>query len=363
MITGLDLVEWQLRIADGEKLPLRQSEVKTDGHAFEARIYAEDPARHFAPGTGRLTHLRMPAESAAVRVDSGVREGDTITPFYDAMIAKLIVHGESRAAALAKLVGALREVQVAGPAANVEFLMRIATDPALTAGPVDTNFVDRRLGDLAPPPTRPPSRAVALAALAEFAARGNAARARAGRHGEPNSPWSATDGWRLGGASVAEALFQVENQILAARRNGDRIGVEGKEFALGEVAVRGRDVVAELDAATVSATVVAVDSVVTVFDDGRTAVLGRYDPLAAAEARAAESCGGSFAAPMPGVVVAVMATAGAHVEKGTTLMVIEAMKVEHAIKAFAAGTVTEVRFAVGDQVAEGDQLVAFTPDG
>jgi len=363
MVTGFDLVEWQLRVANGEKLPVRQSDIRIEGHAFEARIYAEDPARNFAPGTGRLTHLRMPAETSRVRVDSGVREGDTITPFYDAMIAKLIVHGVDRAHALGGLAEALRHVQVAGPAANVEFLIRIATDPSFTVGPVDTNFIDRRLGELAPPISRPPARAVALAGLAEFAGRADAAREVARRAGEPNSPWAALDGWRLGGSSANEASFEFDGKIVSVRRHAGRVRVGDVEFVVGGTMLRGRDLVAEIDGAEVRATVVADGATVTVFDDGKTVVLGRYDALAIAEARAAESQGGSFAATMPGVVVAVMVASGAHVAKGATLMVIEAMKVEHAVKAHAAGTVAEVRFAVGDQVAEGDQLVVFTPDG
>jgi 3-methylcrotonyl-CoA carboxylase alpha subunit len=362
MITGLDLVEWQLRVANGEPLALAQDAVPRHGHAFEARLYAEDPARDFAPGTGRLVHLRLPEPSEGVRIDSGVREGDAITPYYDSMIAKLVVHGRDRAAALAQLHRALAEAQIAGPATNVDFLSRLAAHPEFAAGPVDTTFIDRHLAALAPPRARVPARTLALAGLAEFAARRAAARGAATAAGEPHSPWAVSDGWRQNGAAVAEAAFRDGDEVVWVRRSGGLIAAAGEKLAVGEVAVAGREISAVLDGASTRATLVAEGDTLTLFHDGRTAVLWRYDPLAAAEARAAEATGGSLAATMPGVVVAVLVAAGAKVEKGATLMVIEAMKVEHAIRAHAAGTVTEVRFAVGEQVADGDQLVAFTPD-
>jgi 3-methylcrotonyl-CoA carboxylase alpha subunit len=193
--------------------------------------------------------------------------------------------------------------------------------------------------------------------------RGAAARARAAKGGERHSPWAAADGWRLGGGAVAEAAFRDGEEVVWVRRRGGKVSVRGKDFAAGAVTLAGREVSAEVDGARLQATLVNDGDAVTVFANGATAVLRRHDPLAAAEAKAAEAASGSFAATMPGVVVAVMVTPGAHVEKGATLLVIEAMKVEHAIRAHAAGTVTEVRFAVGDQVNEGDQLVAFTPAG
>jgi 3-methylcrotonyl-CoA carboxylase alpha subunit len=363
MITGLDLVEWQLRIANGEALPLTQSQVRADGHAFEARLYAEDPSKGFAPGTGRLVHLRLPGTDASVRVDSGVREGDAISPYYDSMIAKLIVHGRDRAEALARLRDALAQTQVAGPAANVDFLARIAAHPAFAAGPVDTTFIDRHLGSLAPPRAPAPAAALAIAALAEFETRAASARSDAAHAAERGSPWAVTDGWRLGGAAVAETAFRDGDEVVWVRRRAGMISARGVDMPARAVGLVGRDLTAELGGAPLRATIVADGDWLTVFANGSSAVLQRYDPLAAAEARAAESASGGFAASMPGVVVAVMVAPGTHVEKGATLLVIEAMKVEHAVKAHSAGMVTEVRFAVGDQVKEGDQLVAFTPDG
>src|SRR5205823_27660 len=170
MITGVDLVEWQLRVAAGERIPLAQKDLGINGHAFEVRLYAEDPQRDFLPSTGRLVHLAFPAASGEVRIDTGVAPGDEITPWYDPMIAKLVVRGVDRADALSRLRAALGEVEIAGPASNVEFLRRLAANGDFSAGKVDTGLIERNRAELLPPRGAAPVTALAVAAWAELAA-------------------------------------------------------------------------------------------------------------------------------------------------------------------------------------------------
>jgi 3-methylcrotonyl-CoA carboxylase alpha subunit len=335
MITGLDLVEWQLRVAAGEPLPAKQEELRIDGHAFEARIYAEDPARDFLPGTGRIVHFFAPAESRRVRVDTGVRAGDTVTPHYDAMIAKLVVHDRDRSLALARLEAALREVEIAGPVTNVDFLLRLARCRAFAEGEVDTGLIARHEDELLAPRAEPSRAALALAALS----------VRLGPPAGRTTPWSLADGWRLGTRSPdvlvlrdGDAAYEVEiDRALEGRREGDgRLSakVEGK-------AVVGR--------------VVRAGSRIDVFlsDEHRSFEL--HDPLR--QDFESASHGGNLAAPLPGRIAAVLVEPGAKVEPGTPLLVLEAMKMEHTIAASARGTVAAVRCKAGDQVVEGAELI------
>ncbi|HSO43704.1 MAG TPA: biotin carboxylase N-terminal domain-containing protein, partial [Rhodospirillales bacterium] len=197
MITGLDLVEWQLRVAAGERLPLSQDDIVLRGHAFEARIYAENPARDFLPATGTLSHLRFPEDTVHVRVDTGVRAGDAIGIHYDPLIAKLVVWDEDRAAALRRLRRALASVQIVGPVTNVTFLSSVAGHPAFTAGDIDTGFIPRHRHDLVPASGPVPRRLLALACLDVLLRREEEAREAAWRSADPYSPWHRTDGWRL----------------------------------------------------------------------------------------------------------------------------------------------------------------------
>jgi 3-methylcrotonyl-CoA carboxylase alpha subunit len=201
MITGQDLVEWQIRVASGEPLPLRQEDLKDVGNAIEVRLYAEDPERDFLPQTGRLTHLAFPPGDDA-RVDTGVRAGDAITVFYDPMIAKLIVWGRDRRSAVARLRGALARTRIAGLATNLRFLQAIAAHPAFAAAELDTGFIERHRADLLPPPAPLPPRTLALGALGLLLERANATRAKAAASADPHSPWNRTDGWRLGGPAT-----------------------------------------------------------------------------------------------------------------------------------------------------------------
>ena len=235
MVTGEDLVEWQLRVAAGEPLPKRQDELTLRGHAIEARIYAEDPDRGFLPSIGTLAHLRAPVEGPAVRVDTGVRAGDTITPYYDPMIAKLIVHGEDRSAALRRLVEALAEYEIVGVATNVAFLQRVVSHQAFASGAVDTGLIARHHAALFPAASPVPADVLLAAALAEtqalVAERASAARAS----GDPHSPWHAVDPWWVGSERHAIAFTFADGETRHAvarapkRRRLERDAADGHD--------------------------------------------------------------------------------------------------------------------------------------
>ncbi len=340
MITGLDLVEWQLRVAAGEPLPLQQHELKFSGHAIEARIYAEDPDRDFLPATGKLLHLAFPAESETVRVDAGVEAGGTITPWYDPMIAKLIVHGRDRAAALATLRRALAQTEIAGVTTNVAFLGRIAASRAFTAAELDTGLIERNRAELFPPRGPVPGEMLAAAALAELAAEEQAAGDRARASGDPHSPWHRVEGWRLNSESHHDFTFLDGDEPRPVRVSfadgGLRLKVGDKEFPPSTKARTVRD-----------------------GNDWHVFWNGLYRRLSLKEELYAPDDGatGSLAAPMPGKVIRVLVETGAKVQKGEPLLILEAMKMEHTITAPANGVVREILFAAGEQVLEGAELI------
>ncbi len=365
-ITGQDLVEWQLIVAAGGALPLAQDEIALSGHAIEARVYAENPARQFLPATGTLLRLRPPAETSEVRVDTGVREGDAVTPFYDPMIAKLIVWGEDRPTALRRLARALAEYEIAGVTTNVAFLGAIARHPAFAAADLDTGFIERHLADLVPPARPAGDEVLALAALALLLEQRESAAAQAISDGDPFSPWHRVDGFRLNGEGHTVLRFlSGESEIaITARYGRGEGGQDGFRLDLpgGPLAVRGEVTAdgtlhADLGGARLRAAVVRRGDEVTVLLNGRAERLKLHDPLAGIDLDAA--AGGTLAAPMPGRIVQVLVAAGASVRKGTGLMVLEAMKMEHTIAAPADGRVEAVNFAAGDQVEEGAVLLAF----
>ena len=364
MITGLDLVEWQLRVAAGEALPLAQEQLEIRGHALEARIYAEDPAKGFLPSTGKLLHLAPPAEGLHVRVDTGVEEGDEISPFYDPMIAKLIVWDESREQALARMLQALADYRVVGVANNIEFLSRLTACPAFAGADLDTGLIEREKAYLFPEGETMPDEVWLVAALGELLREATWAEDAARRGSDPVSPWHARDGWRLNATANRGLIFRlgdVQKTVQVAYR-GDRytLTVDGRSAeARGRVNERGRLRV-ELDGTRMDATVITAGRMRHVFLHGRSWQLANVDPLHyAGEGGGAE---GGLLAPMPGKVIALLAEAGAKVAKGAPLLILEAMKMEHTINAPAAGTVKAYRYAVGDQVGDGAELVEFEPE-
>jgi 3-methylcrotonyl-CoA carboxylase alpha subunit len=363
MITGLDLVEWQLRVAAGEPLPLAQEQLAIRGHAIEARIYAEDPAAGFLPSTGRLLHLAAPPETLNVRIDSGVEEGDEIGPHYDPMIAKLIVWDESRERARTRLLQALAQYRVVGVANNVEFLSRLAACPAFAGGDLDTGLIERERGFLFPGDAPPPDEAYLLAALAELLREAQDARAGTPGDPDPHSPWRLRDGWRLNGSARRLLRFRCggHEAAVAARAagRGHLLELDGRELAVHGQLGTGGALRAELGGRRLSATVIVAGERRHVFLDGRSWQLSAVDPLYHSGEGAGQA--GGLSAPMPGKVIALLAAPG-RVDKGAPLLILEAMKMEHTIAAAAPGLLRSFRYAVGDQVAEGAELMEFEPD-
>jgi len=364
-ITGQDLVEWQLRVAAGEPLPLTQEQLKIHGHAIEARICAENPDAQFLPATGTLHVARWPAhvafarnadaeplhEPAPVRIDAGVREGDAISPFYDSMIAKLIVWGATREQALARLDAALAATHILGLQTNVAFLRRCAATRSFAQADLDTALIERERAVLFGQPGLP----LAVAAAGVVAHALALERAQ-----EDADPWSRRDGWRMYGA--ARRRFELEHEgthhsVLLERRHGGgmtlHVAGRAQAFEVHSDGTERHDVM--LDDERHRLAVYAVGERVAVFGASGSAQLQEIDVIAHAGDAAGE--GGRLTAPMPGKLIALMARAGDKVVKGQPLAVMEAMKMEHTIASPRDGVVTEVLHAVGDQVAEGGELL------
>ena len=337
-VTGLDLVEWQFRIAAGETLPLKQDQVRLDGHAVEARLYAEDPERGFLPSTGKLIALRFP-QTSELRVDSGVEAGDAVTPFYDPMIAKLIAHGATRDEALDRLADALETTVVAGPRSNAGFLAALARADAFRKGDFDTGFIDAHLAELGASP-QGLDRAAAACGTRALLAR-EQARLAATRDAEaPASPWDAHDGFQLSGARRLALPIVADGESVVAEIDygpaGAAISVEGEGPADEAVAI------AEADA-------------VYVLRRGRQTKVTLRD-LALDQAGDAGQ-GGLMRAPMHGKVLAILVEPGADVTRGQRVAIIEAMKMEHTLVSPIDGTVAEIAVSADAQVAEGARIM------
>ena len=360
MITGLDLVEWQIRIAGGEALPLTQEKLAMHGHAIEARIYAEDPANDFLPSIGKLVHLSSPAQSQHVRIDTGVEQGDAITPFYDPMIAKLIVWDESRELALRRIGSALADYQVVGVANNIGFLSRLVTSPSFSAAKLDTELIEREHEWLWPTGTVAPDTAIVVAALAVVLRE----RVQAGGDERADSAWAKHDGWRLNGTFKRRLVFTRADQEMVATveyyAKDFRISIGPATYSVSGESGDDSRIAAMIDGQRVQATVIWHHGRSHVFLEGQSYVFVYIDPLEiAAEGHSKES---SLLAPMPGRVIAQLVQAGDRVEKGAPLMIIEAMKMEYTIHAPVEGRVESYHFAVGDQVTEGAELLRFDRD-
>ncbi|MFC5578331.1 acetyl/propionyl/methylcrotonyl-CoA carboxylase subunit alpha [Lysobacter niabensis] len=367
-VTGLDLVEWQLRVAAGEALPLQQEAIRQDGHAIEVRLYAEDPEAGFLPGSGKLERLRLPATGAHARIDSGVVEGDTVTIFYDPMIAKLIVWDRDRPRALARLRDALAQCDIEGPKSNIDFLERLARHPAVVEGTIDTGYLDRHLDEFVPPQQADiaPDADLLLAATAtHLLAQEQQTRANARASNDPTSPWAIADGWRLGHGGHRSLAFLHRGQRLELRTHGSNgeYRIEGIESPRGEHILSG----ARLDDDILSLRIDGRGRRFSVLEQCKRLVVHDGDqrlglePVAMYRHEQATASGGAdrVTAPMPGRVVLVRAAVGDKVEAGQEVMVIEAMKMELSLKAPRNGTVAEVRAVGGDFVEADAVLVAL----
>ncbi len=361
---GLDLVEWQLRVAAGQPLPLRQEQVHAHGHAIEVRLYAEDPDQNFLPGSGKLQTLRLPEPSAQVRLDGGVIEGDTVTIFYDPMIAKLIVFDATREQALQRLREALAACEIVGPKSNIGFLERLCRHPAVIEGRIDTGYLDRHLeeflvGDVVP--TDHVLFAAATAALLHDELSIGAAAADP-HSPDPHSPWARADAWRIGHAGkriIALTLRERRYDIEAHGHDGSY------QLRHGEASCEVRG--ARLLDDSLSARFDGESRRVPLRTDAAHVLLHDTDGQRYSFARAAafaweseDAVGGNqVIAPMPGRIVLVKAKAGEVVEQGQELLVMEAMKMELALKAPRAGTIESVNAAQGEFVEADAVLVRF----
>ncbi|HVO89665.1 MAG TPA: acetyl/propionyl/methylcrotonyl-CoA carboxylase subunit alpha [Casimicrobiaceae bacterium] len=356
MITGVDLVEWQLRVAAGEALPVKADDLVIRGHAIEARIYAEDPQRGLLPSIGRIAHWRMPAQSARVRVDTGFCAGDEVSPYYDPMLAKLIVWGEDRERARQTLADALRECQVVGVATNVAMLERIVALPAFASGHVQTGLIDEHRDEVL---AAHPTDADAWMAVACFDYASITEGPAVSAAGDRYSPWHLRDGWTNGSSTLAMTLRYRDKREevrldLRPQAQGVEVALRDRS-AVVQIDRNGNDILVRGDDMHLRATVVARGDTRDVFGPHGHSRLHRVDPLA--HTGVAEEHAAHLTAPMSGTVVAVMVEAGQRVEKGAPLVVLEAMKMEHTIAAPAAARVAAVNCAVGERVSEGSDLV------
>ncbi|MGB4859554.1 MAG: acetyl/propionyl/methylcrotonyl-CoA carboxylase subunit alpha [Dokdonella sp.] len=358
MITGVDLVEWQLRVAAGQPLPLAQDELLIRGHALEARIYAEDADKGFLPSIGPLTFLATPEPSAHVRIDSGVEQGDQISPYYDPMIAKLIVWDEDRPRALQRMQQALAEFRIVGVTANTAFLKRLVASDSFANAKLDTGLIERESAVLFPKRAAPGASELALAALALVLIEQTAPAVLV--DGDPNSPWASRNGFRLNG-SLTRSLHLLggdadETLRVEYANDGYRIHLSNAVLhARGTL--NGERLRAEIDGHAIRADVVLSGERLHLFTDEGQHRFDIHDPLAHAGDAAGHH--GGLLAPMPGKIIALLAPVGEAVEQGAPLLVLEAMKMEHTVAAPSAGTVKSFLVAVGDQVADGAALVDF----
>jgi 3-methylcrotonyl-CoA carboxylase alpha subunit len=369
MITGQDLVEWQLRVAAGERLPLSQDQLSIDGHAIEVRLYAENPDKGFLPSIGRLSRLRLPegarfSRESPVRVDSGVREGDSISPHYDPMIAKLICHGRDRDEARRRMAGALSAVETAGVSTNAAFLSRLMVDEHFASARLDTGLIEQRKASLLPAPSALPIGTLALGCAAIIALEHEAA-GRGRSTGDWCDPWAWASGWRSAGwlsrpIRFTHAEMRYEVQVDYARAGYTvRHGDETVCLAGLRLAHPGSRLTGLLGESAFGCGVMLDGDTLHLFAGDSPIALRLIDPLTHTGDETAQ--GGSLAAPMPGKVVALLVEAGQSVKAGQPLVVIEAMKMEHSVAAPADGRVSSLNFRVGDPVSEGAVLVGFEP--
>jgi 3-methylcrotonyl-CoA carboxylase alpha subunit len=338
-ITGLDLVELQFRVAAGERLPLAQNDVRIDGHAAEARLYAEDPARNFLPSTGKLAALAFPT-GEGLRIDTGVEAGSVVSPYYDPMIAKVIAHGRDRSDALSRLAAALGQTVVVGPRSNAAFLSRLASHPEFEAGHFDTSFIDRHLADLTGVDAKVEAGVIGAGVEALLAPQTNETADSRWR-----DPWSAGDGFALGPQRQLDLDVLVDGHPRKAAviwRKGPHVTIDGVPAA--------RDV----RILPVPGGIVAIGQGVQ-----RHVALKTYDSVDVDHLDG----DGTVKAPMHGKVLAIFVAAGTDVKKGERVAVVEAMKMEHALLAPADGVVSEISTAVGAQVAEGAKILTIEPRG
>jgi len=361
LILNLDLVEWQIRIAQGEALPMAQQELRAAGHAMEARIYAEDPQREFLPATGKLLRFAMPAAGARLRVDTGVREGDQVSMHYDPMIAKVIVHGEDRQDAVQRLRNALDACRIAGLPTNLPLLKRIAASSAFSTASIDTGFVESMMSSS----VEDGNEELCLATACLFVLLEQAAlnRQKGMNTKDPHSPWHTLPGWRLNAAGedlVVLYLGEREYRVpVRYQEDGFALSLASGVVCVDGVLLDSGRLHATIGKQRLHADVVRDANDLEVFVAGqhlRVSCENRDKPGTRDDA-----VSGLLIAPMPGRVISVLVNSESKVDKGQALMIIEAMKMEHTIRAPTDGTVTAIAYSEGDLVDEGAELLTLIP--
>lgn len=358
MITGQDLVQWQLLVAAGEPLPLSQAQVQLDGHAIEVRVYAEDPDNDFLPATGKLTYLRQPEASRNVRVDTGVVEHDEVTPYYDPMIAKLIVWDESRDRAISRMLRALDDYRIAGVTTNLGFLTSLVEHPAFKAAELDTNFINKHQQSLFAPAHSQENQALILAALYIVANKQSQQHCAIA-----NSPWQFKHGWRLNETpklSLDLQLAETKHSLTIAQQQQQiNVVLAGQEFDC-QVSLAGDELSAVIAGHRMKVRVSQYQDTISIFIKHQ-----RYDIVYQTEVATVvdgADNAGSLTAPMNGTIVAVLCSENQSVKAGETLVIMEAMKMEYAIKAPKDGVVKAVFYAAGDLVKDGAELVDLSTE-
>ena len=361
-ITGFDLVEWQLRVAAGEALPARQEDIRAQGHAMELRVYAEDPARDFAPSIGALQVFRLSEQG--LRIDSGFVAGDRISIHYDAMVAKIIAHAPSRAEAIARLRAGLAQSDIIGVAHNLDMLDRILAHPDFAAGGIDTGFIARHSETLLTPKLQPSPQVLTLAALGVLALEEAAARANATQSADPHSPWHATDHWWVNTRPSRVFDFHLEDEVhaisLTPAGDGWRIVTGSKEITARHPKLEDGRLHALLDGMRLSASIHSAGEAISLRHAGQSWHFRLPDPIT----RAGEEEGGDdrLLAPLPGQVTQLSASEGQEVAHGDVLVVLEAMKTVFRLTAPRAGRIETISCRVGETVREGQILIQFAAE-
>lgn len=361
MITGLDLVEWQLRVAHGETLPLKQKDLKINGHAFEARIYAEDPQNDFLPSIGTIRYLKTPAVNSVVRIDSGIEQNDQVSQYYDPMIAKLIVWGDDRDTALHCLSQALNEYQIVGVTSNLDLLSKISQEKHFVSGKFDTGFIANHESALLQQLKITP-KILALAALYILMQQQEKTKQKLKQNTDLYSPWKTADNWRANLPRQQELTFSIANEkksiLVQYQAEHYQIIIDKKKFTASAYLETTHELSAIINDEHIKANIHYEKNQLHILTEGQRFHLSHFDIDHLSHDRAAEEKA-QLIAPMPGKVVALLAKVGQEVEAGAGLAVIEAMKMEHTIHAPSKGVIKEWYFQVGDQVNEGIELLAF----
>lgn len=355
MITGQDLVEWQLLVASGQPLPLAQNDIQVNGHAFEARIYAEDPDNDFLPCTGHIRHLRTPEGEAGVRIDTGITEGDEISSFYDPMIAKLIVWDTDRERALLKLQRALRQYRLTGLTTNIDFLHRLASHPQFVQMNLTTEFIQQHESSLKPGDSLDIQRVATEAALYDIVCRQQQIPAF-------SSPWQSSSAMRLNAAALHHLELQYQDEVhrvtIEQRGNGFVTRDNDREYHW-QAQVNDDQITCIADGRRYQRYVCADEQELTVFTEQGPITLHRHKVT---DTLVDEAAHGGLVAPMNGTIMEVLVSKGDRVEKDQPLVIMEAMKMEYTIRAGHAGDITDIFFNAGELVSDGDELIAMTEE-